>query len=410
MKRILIIVASIIVLLGIGLFIYEKFFSGGSPTISVGNFFDTSGNAPSTGGGATGTQTGANAGTEVAPNLFRITDIPVADGTIALTVTVADPNAPDASGTSTASSTPSTSTDTAVRFADRASGNLYSFLAHARTMTRLSNRTLPGVARASWLSDGSAAIVQFLSRTGTNESVKSFVLPQNGTGGFFLDEGLSQAIAGPSRTLLSVLPSSTGTIGTLAAGDGTGVHQLFSTLLSEITVKPSNGGYFAYTNPSSSYPGYAFSISSSGALTSIAGPFTGLSVLPSPSGKLLLLSYVDSGTIRLSVMDVATRALTPLPVATLTEKCVWASDDSAVYCGVPTALSGNLPDDWYQGAVSFSDRLWRIDLAGRVATLIVDPNEVAKTSIDAVDLAIDPASDILVFTDKHSHALWMYNL
>jgi hypothetical protein len=89
---------------------------------------------------------------------------------------------------------------------------------------------------------------------------------------------------------------------------------------------------------------------------------------------------------------------------------VWA-DEATVYCGVPTDMSnGNLPDDWYQGAVSFSDRIWRIDMTARVATLVVDPTTVAKTSIDAVSLTVDPLENVLVFMDKKTGSLWAYSL
>ena len=124
----------------------------------------------------------------------------------------------------------------------------------------------------------------------------------------------------------------------------------------------------------------------------------------------MLFSYVDRNRTYLQTIDLATRAVTALPVSTLAEKCVWAPGGRAVYCAVPTALAGNVPDDWYQGAQSFSDRLWRIDLDTRLATLVVDPGQVAEVAIDAVALSIDPSSDVLVFTNKKDGTLWVYDL
>jgi len=82
----------------------------------------------------------------------------------------------------------------------------------------------------------------------------------------------------------------------------------------------------------------------------------------------------------------------------------------SVYCGVPTNLSGNLPDDWYQGVTVFTDRLWRIDLNEHVATLVLDPVQIGKVSVDAVNLTVDPNEDMLIFMDKHSGALYAYDL
>jgi hypothetical protein len=97
-------------------------------------------------------------------------------------------------------------------------------------------------------------------------------------------------------------------------------------------------------------------------------------------------------------------------VATLAEKCVWTADSSAVFCGIPGAIGGQQPDGWYQGVTVFADRLWRIDMAERIASLVVDPRAVADISIDAVGLAVDPANDFLSFTDRSTGALFVYDL
>jgi hypothetical protein len=77
---------------------------------------------------------------------------------------------------------------------------------------------------------------------------------------------------------------------------------------------------------------------------------------------------------------------------------------------VPTTLTGTLPDDWYQGAVATSDRLWQVDLQSRVATQVVDLQTVGAGAIDAVSLDIDRSSDVLIFTDRTTGYLWMYDL
>jgi hypothetical protein len=81
-----------------------------------------------------------------------------------------------------------------------------------------------------------------------------------------------------------------------------------------------------------------------------------------------------------------------------------------VYCAVPTNLQGNLPDDWYQGAITFTDRIWKIDLTERTATLVLDPQQTGKVDVDAVNLTVDSSEDMLIFTDKHSGALYAYDL
>ena len=409
MKRALIIFAAVIVLIGLGVGAYFLFFSS-KPSLTVGttgNPFGDTGSGDVMKNPAVTTPAGS-AGVEVAPRLVRITSSPVSFGTAVFDALIPSTDVPVASTSS--SSPPAMQLDVSVRYIDRASGNVFNYLAHKRQLIRLSNRTLPGIQTASWLRDGSVAYVQFLSKEGSTETVKSYALPANGTGGFFLEDNLSQVNGVGSSTLFSLLTSSQGSTGTIAKSDGTNVRTLFSSLLSLLTVMPAGSQYFAYTKPANTIPGYAFLINPNGSTSRILGPATGLSILPNASGTSVLYSYVTGGTVRLGVMNVATRTQTSLPLATFSEKCVWTSDGSAAYCAVPTALTGTLPDDWYQGAVSFTDRIWKIDLSGRVATLIVDPSTVAKTPIDAVNLSLDANNDVLVFTDKATGALWAYDL
>ncbi|MEO6536426.1 MAG: hypothetical protein ABIT47_01930 [Candidatus Paceibacterota bacterium] len=407
MKRTLIIIAGIIVLLGIIVGVYYMFFAPGAATLTVGNPFDNTGagnatpssNLPNTDG------TLSNAGTELAPRLIKVTDGPVARGTVAVDVQLPVP------GTDATASTSSTTPDVEVHFIDRASGNVYAYIAHARTLTRISNKTLPGVQEVSWLSDGSRAYARFLSTSAGGEHIDTYSLDAHSGEGYLLEQDLNQALVVGSSSFFSLLSGTTGSVGTIAHADGTNAKTLFSTLLSSLVVHPTNGNFFATNKPSSSIDGYAFQIDrTSGGFSRILGPFPGLSVLPSPSGTSLLFSYVDAGVVHLRVMDVKNRTSTALPLATFAEKCTWSTDNLSAYCAVPTAMQGNLPDNWYQGATIFTDRIWKIDLTQRLATLVVDPTQVGKVSVDAVSLTTDPGEDILMFTDKHTGALYAYDL
>ena len=57
-----------------------------------------------------------------------------------------------------------------------------------------------------------------------------------------------------------------------------------------------------------------------------------------------------------------------------------------------------------------SDRLWRIDVADRVATQLIDPKTAGNVDIDAVALSVDATTDVLVFTNKTDKTLWLYDL
>lgn len=347
-------------------------------------------------------QVGEQAGEEMAPHLIRITEGPVAFG-----VSVASITKEVQVGTSTEKRK-----DVEVRFIERASGNAYAYRTDERTLTRISNRTLPGVYESSWLSDGSAAYLRFLSESSGEEVLETYALEIDSEGGgYFLEPNLSAVLTKGTSTVVTLLESGNGSVATVATPDGTDVKTLFSSPFTDLQLAFAGTNLVAHTNASAQTNGYSFLVNrTTGTFERIAGPSRGLISLPSPKGTYVLLSSLSGSALRLELLETASRTITSLPIGTLAEKCVWATDESAVYCAAPRTTTGTLPDDWYQGAVSFSDRIWRIDLEGRVALLVVDPASVAGEAIDAVSLSLDPSSEVLVFTNKKDGSLWSFGL
>ncbi len=116
--------------------------------------------------------------------------------------------------------------------------------------------------------------------------------------------------------------------------------------------------------------------------------------------------------MQMELVGTATGETVPLPVATIADKCTWTTDDSTIYCGIPVdpPSASAYPDDWYQGVVPFSDRIWKIDVAGRYAQLVLDFPSETKDVLDAEALAVDPMNTELVFINKNDGSLWGYSL
>lgn len=409
MRRILIILAILIVLIGIGVIAYLTF-GPSAPHLTVANtaFNDTgSGTAPSAPPSVGEATAASGAGTVVAPNLVEITSAPVSAGFVAIDISPATSTA----SVSAAVTTGTSAGDVEIRYIDRQSGNIYAYRAVARSLTRISDKTLPGIQEASWLPNGSMVLVRFLSDSAGAESLSTYALPADGSDGYFLADNLDEAQIVGSNSIFTLSAGSESSIGAIARLDGSDSSTVFTSPMSSLVVYPAGKGYIAATKPASEIGGYAFSVNpNNGAFTPILGPLDGLSVLPSPSGQLVLYSYTDGTTYHMGVFNLTNGSATALPVATMTEKCVWSPDSSELYCGIPTSFVGNLPDDWYQGAVSFTDRIWSIDLTTRLATLIVDPAQVGKTAIDVVNPTLDPSGQFLVFRNKKDSSLWIYSL
>jgi hypothetical protein len=305
----------------------------------------------------------------------------------------------------------SSSPEAIVSFVERQSGNIFSYLTHTKTLTRTSNKTIPGIQYASWLPDGSTAFVRYLS--GANfETINTYALSASGSGGFFLPQNLADVVVS-STSVLTLASGVNGSVASLTHTDGTHATAAFTTPLSALrTSFAGKGQYLAYTKPSGTLPGSAFLVDSAGHFSRIAGPQNGLAALASPSGKWVLVSYSLNTVMQMELVNTSTNETIPLPVATIADKCVWAIDDSAIYCGIPISppTSATYPDDWYQGAVHFNDRIWKINVSGRYAELVLDFPKETNSSLDAETLAIDAMSTTLVFVNKNDGSLWNYSL
>ncbi len=399
MRRTLTITAIVIVAVGLGVWVYFSFFvdsadiivaPGGSATLPVAGqgTFPTEETV-----GATTTPT--NAPTVVSARLIKISAGPVVPGVAV---------------TNSAAASASSSPETIVSYIERQSGNVYTYLVRTQTPTRTSNKTVPGIQSAVWLPDGSLAFVRYLSGEDFS-TINTYALPATGAGGFFLSQNLSD-LAVSSAGILSLASGVNGSVVSLSRTDGTRSSELFTTPLSAIRVSfAGKNQYLVYTKPSASLEGDAFLVDSAGRFSRIAGPKNGLVALASPSGKWVLISSANGSALQMKLVNAATGEATKLPVATIADKCVWTDDDSALYCGIPMSPpSASYPDDWYQGAVHFSDRLWRIDVAGRYAQLVLDFTKETDTALDAQALALNPSRTTLSFVNKNDGSLWVYSL
>ncbi len=324
--------------------------------------------------------------------LRKISDGPVATGAVAYQATSSAPGV-------------------AIAFIERASGNVFQYLMETDVVTRTSNRTVPGIQEAVWRPDGSRAYIRYLSGD-TAETVHTYALPADGSGGFFLAQDLA-SIETNATSILTLSSGDNGSIGTTARVDGSQSKRVFTTPLSSIyTSFLGTSQYLVTTKASATLAGYTYLVNATGQFERLAGPLSGLSARPSPTGTWLLLSHIKDSVMHLSLLNLANREQITLPVATLADKCAWSKDATALYCGVPVAPPQGFayPDDWYQGAVSFSDRIWRIDVAGRYAELVVDLVKEVGAPIDATALTLDPAESVLVFKNKRDASLWAYTL
>lgn len=405
MNRTLIITSIVVVLLGASVAAYF-YFSSGTPTVTVAPTGSTSlpvagQTTPNTTGTAANTEPSLVPGAPSAPVDVSQRLVQISTGPIVPGESVIDTNAANASS----------SPEVSVNYIERASGNVFSYVSPAGTLTRINNRTIPGIQSATWLPNGTTAYVRYLSGSDLS-TINTYALAAASSTGFFLPQDLAD-LSVSATGLLTLASGSNGSAVSLSRIDGTHSTTLFTTPLSSIrTSFAGKNQYLVFSKPAAALPGDAFLFDNAGRFSRIAGPLNGLVALASPSGKWVLVSYVQNGAMQMELINTATNTTLPLPLATIADKCVWASDDSAIYCGIPVNPSTRYayPDDWYQGVAHFSDRIWKIDVTGRYEQLVLDFSQVNKGSLDAEALALDPAKSLLVFVNKNDGSLWGYSL
>lgn len=405
MNRTTLISLVIVAVLALGGASYFLFFTGkpavttapgGDTTLPVAGTTNPPGTETVSESTPDGTGTVPNTPVAVTTRLVQITTGPVVPGEIVFDIKPVN-----------ASSTPTV----AVHYIERRSGNVFSYSPATRTLTRINNKTVPGIQSASWLPDASVAFIRYLSGTDFS-TVNTYSLAATSSSGFFLPQNLSD-ISVASTTILTLSSGVNGSIASVSRTDGTKPTTVFTTPLTALRASfAGKNQYLVFSKPSATLPGAAFIVNSLGRFTRIAGPRNGLVALASPSGKWVLVSYTQGSAMQMELVNTITNVSLPLPVVTIADKCVWTADDSSLYCGVPMNPSSSLayPDDWYQGAVQFSDRIWKIDVAARYAQMVLDFKDANKGTLDAYSLSINPSRTTLVFVNKNDSSLWSYSL
>jgi len=311
----------------------------------------------------------------------------------------------------------------ALRYVAKATGNIYETFADNIVEKQFTGTVIPKVYDAFFGNNGLSVVMRYLKPDG--KSIETFfgTMPKEVLGattsipavvkGSLLPDNIEDISVSPDAiSLFYLFTSGNDLIGTtLNLATGKKVQVFDSPFTEWLSWWPNSKMITFTTKPSSSVPGYMYSInpSSPKAFNPVLSNINGLTTETSPNGKLVL--YADSN-LTLSVYHTDTNVSNLVGVKTLPEKCVWGSASDVIYCAVPKSIPSNqYPDAWYQGEVSFSDQLWKVDIKTGNATLLVDPASASGgEEVDGIKLALDQSANYLFFVNKKDSYLWEFNL
>lgn len=374
--------------------IFEGFFPTDKPEETVGGGGGGGGGSFFGSGGEEGrdiVRLGEGRETPALPALRKIAEGPVAGGTVF-----------------------SREGETFARYVERRTGHIYEVDLANDNRLRLSNTTIPAVQEVYWSQDGEEVIFRYTDER--NGRVLTFTgaidEEANELNGSFITESLlTVAESGDSNRALMFFDAGAAAVGTAADYDGARRTELFGTPFREWRVLwPETGTVALTTKPSKDVAGYLYFVNTrNGVFTKILNGLPGLTSLTSPDTGTVL--YTKSTRRGFETFFLNNGETEQLAVATLpADKCVWADDSENVYCGVPTVVPrGNYPDDWYQGQISLSDDIWRIERETGFTDRLASPDTLNE-EIDILDPKIDADGTHLVFLNKKDRSLWTLRL
>ena len=422
-KTLLWIIISLIVVVFIVVVLWFFFFRNTNTTPSTGVGTDTgTGFSPfgttSSGGGKAGKGTTATsthpiqAGTPGTPlpTLRLLSDTPVGGY-----------------GASTTAST------TVVRWVDRGRGNILEAREDSWNIQTLSNTLVPRIYESAWNKDLSAFVASLLPSGSNVPTIVYANLKRNPVGtsstdfnpinlspfdlqGLSLPTGIVSYAISPKKDKLFFFSVQNGRgIGYTSAATGGTLTQLFDSPLTQVQVSwPEDNTIAIVTNGNAKENGFLYFVNpKTGAWTKVIGPVFGLSATVSHDAKYVFVSGTgDNNNILSYIYSVAKNTYNDAIVQTLADKCSWGNFYKAVvYCGVPSRPTEAIyPDDWYQGTVSLSDKLWQINAeTGELKQLSAITDQSDRT-IDSFNVSTDTKDNFLLFMNKDDLSLWSLDL
>ena len=350
----------------------------------------------------------------------RFTEVPSSLPVASPTPTT-DTNSTTPPATPVVPSAPATELAPMLRYLERATGNIYQTFADKVDERKFTTTIIPQIYDAYLGNNGESVAMRYLNDDG--KTIETFIgsLPAETLGvdtstseitGSFLPENIKDISMSPdSSSMFYLFDNGDKATGITTTSSGDKKNQIFSSPFTEwLSQWPNDRMITITTKPSFGEPGYMYSIDpATKKMTRLLGGIKGLTTLTSPSGKLVLY---NNNNLTLRIYNTDTENSVSVGVKTMPEKCVWDKASIMIYCAVPNYINGNnYPDTWYQGEVSFSDQIWKINTENGNTTLLADPSSFSgKESIDGIKLSLSNDENYLFFVNKKDSYLWELNL
>lgn len=319
----------------------------------------------------------------------------------------------------TAITTPPTELVPILKYTEKATGNVYQTYVDSIDERKISSNVIPIVYDSLFAGNGASVIMRYLNGTNTIETFLK-ILPNDILGGdttentqnpgTFLTENITDMSISPTGAQIFYLFNSQGfAIGVTTLADGSTKTQVFASPFTEwLSQWPNDRMITLTTKATYLAPGYMYAVDPAKKdFNKILGGINGLTTLTSPNGRLVLY---NTNNLNLYLYDIETGNSQSLDIKTLPEKCTWTPESDGIYCAVPKYIpSGQYPDSWYMGEVSFTDDVWFVDVINNNnSSMVLETSDTEP--MDMIKLSTDANKDYLYFINKKDSYLWKFDL
>lgn len=300
-------------------------------------------------------------------------------------------------------------TTTLLMFVDRTSGYIYAYNRTLGKLYQISNTTIPGIYDAYIFNNGKNIVFRYedlekhtiIGTLATIPEVNEKEQAKPLTNIVYLPAQVTSVAVNRNKTLLSYL-----VVGDEGASiytvSGKGVILVAKTTFKEWSLSYGNEALFATSKPSAYVSGQTVYLPS---FEAILLNKTGLQSNPSEGGIFLHSMWSSSG-LKTFLSREGNQVI--VNTTTLASKCEWGRKEFLV-CAVPNHIpkgTEGLPDDWFQGRISFNDSLVTIDARTAEVTPLYTFNSDKSGIFDVTHIAISEDNSFIAFTKKQS-SLWL---
>lgn len=311
---------------------------------------------------------------------------------------------------------------TRIRFVARETGHIFQTEPDQARPRRISNTTVPGVVQTDWSASASSTLLTLRSEDGElsyllasiettdaqeENAEQLFVSFQD----IFLPPDAHTVVLSPNgEQLFYLTDTDTGVEGVVREGISGNEQTVFSSPLSQWRAYwPQQSTVILSTKPAQGKSGVTYTVNAQTGRQQLVQAFAGTGPVTPFSDTRALISRrgVNASVITEENGSFSLGAT----LGTLADKCGWGVRGRFAWCGVPkTVIANEYPDAWYQGTVSFSDELWRIDTETDNTERLLDPQTVTGSELDVMNIAVGVSNDWLIFTNKNDLSLWALRL